>query len=291
MSEKNVKDSSLKITYNENDEQIYPITCIKAVEGLNDTLNVIDNKIITNNLNAFDAINDIKKDVDYLKNNQYDDTYLKNKVNEIENSIKEIDTVIKSLKVSVDNLLKMDHDRYNLHLIKNEDNYYTVIENFSQDLLDDNRYRLVFMKKSRRSTTGKSWTVPMFNDKDIENKYYYDNNKALLNPTKAFWPITSYKQQLWNGKYSIKDLPCVSIIKDKSLLGKKMFPHYKSENDKTILYKGDQSYIFKNSNNKKLKIGFAIFKKNENEKWIRVSNIAEIELYAYDINKYLINMI
>ena len=141
---------------------------------------------------------------------------------------------------------------------KNKNGYYTVIENFDKELLNSDTYRIVFMKKSRRNTTGKTWAVPMFNDKDVENRYYYDSNYSLLTPTKAYWNVTNYKQLLWNGEYNIKDLPCLSIEKDNSKLGNKLFPHKNTQSSNPniispiLTHNSDQSYRFKNSNNKKI---------------------------------------
>lgn len=285
-----MSENKIKKTYDENDEQVYAETSIDAVVGLKESLKEIKDviKYIENDTN--EELDVIKKEIENIKNTsnkEYDDTEIKNKLLNLENSIFLLNDEIVSLKTEIDNLKKEKNvEHYNIHLIKNKDKYYTVIENFDNKLLDDSKYRIVFMKKSRHANKGKRWTIPMFNDKSEDNYYLYDKNKTLLNPNKAYWKIKEYKQALWNGSYNIKDLPCLNIEKDESKYGKKYFPIVTN----SITYKNDQSYIFRNSRNKKIKIGFAIFKLNNN-KWERVSNISEMELYAYDTNKYIVNMI
>lgn len=290
------KDIKIKKTYDENDEQVYPITSVEAVDGLSDELSSLKKSIKSVENDTSTKIKKLENDIIELKNSKYNDSELRNRIILLEEDVSSIKDEISSLKEDMKYLKKINNIWYNIHLIKNKNGYYTVIENFDKELLNSDTYRIVFMKKSRRNTTGKTWTVPMFNDKDIENKYYYDSKYSLLTPTKAYWNVTGYKQLLWNGEYNIKDLPCLSIEKDNSKLGNKLFPHKNTQTTNPniispiLTHTSDQSYRFKNSNNKKIKIGFAIYKLN-GTKWERVSNIAEMELYAYNINKYIVNMI
>lgn len=287
----NMSEINIKKTYDENDEQVYAETSIDAVVGLKESLEEIKGVVINVEEDINKEIDNIKKELNSFK--EYDDTEIQSKLLKMEKTISSLNIEITSLKSEID-LLKQENknEHYNIHLIKNKDKYYTVIENFDNKLIDDSRYRIVFMKKSRHANKGKRWTIPMFNDKSEDNYYLYDKNKTLLNPNKAYWGIKEYKQALWNGSYNIKDLPCLNIEKDESKYGKKYFPLIETDKITPIInrYKTDQSYIFKNSHNKKIKIGFAIFKLN-NGKWERISNISEIELYAYDNNKYIANMI
>jgi hypothetical protein len=298
-----MSEINIKKTYDENDEQVYAETSIDAVVGLKESLEEIKEVIITIEGDTNEELDIIKKEIEDIKNEsnkEYDDTEIQNKLLEMEKIVSSLNSEIKSLRTEIDLIKKEKNvEHYNIHLIKNKDKYYTVIENFDNKLLDDSKYRIVFMKKSRHANKGKRWTVPMFNDKSEDNYYLYDENKTLLTPNKAYWGIKDYKQALWNGNYNIKDLPCLNIQKDSSKFGKKTFSILTKENTYNpnliypipiITYTTDQSYIFKNSSNKKIKIGFAIFKLNNN-KWERISNISEMELYAYDINKYIVNMI
>ena len=115
----------------------------------------------------------------------------------------------------------------------------------------------------------------MFNKKSNKNDYYYNNGKALSIPL-GDWSITSSSTK----NPSIKDLPCIAMRNKKNLRQFKYIPFW---SDGVLNYITNKTYIFKNSSNKKLHIGYAIFKYDEiNNKWIRVSNVAKIALYAYD---------
>lgn len=281
-------ESSIEIknTYDINENQIYARTSIDAIEGLKDELSNRD-AIISALLNE---IIEIKKEIEKIKETSYHDVSINNKISTLESNFLQLDssmikinTDIYELKGKINNV----NDSYNIHLVKQNGLYNIVIENFNENLLSSD-YRMVFMKKSRHSKKGKRWTIPMFNDQDISNYYYYNDNGELLTPNKAYWNIKTNKDEIWLGEYSINDLPCLSMKKDNSSFGKKLFV-LRDEDNMNISYKMDQTYVFKNSKNKKINIGFAIFKLVDS-KWVRISNITEMELYAYNTNKFIINL-
>lgn len=281
-------ESSIEIknTYDINENQIYARTSIDAIEGLKVELSNRDASISA----LLNEIIEIKKEIEKIKETSYHDVSINNKISTLESNILQLDssmikinTDIYELKGKINNV----NDSYNIHLVKQNGLYNIVIENFNENLLSSD-YRMVFMKKSRHSKKGKRWTIPMFNDQDISNYYYYNDNGELLTPNKAYWNIKTNKDEIWLGEYSINDLPCLSMKKDNSSFGKKLFV-LRDEDNMNISYKMDQTYVFKNSKNKKINIGFAIFKLVDS-KWVRISNITEMELYAYNTNKFIINL-
>lgn len=287
-----MSDSSinLKQAYNEENEAIYVKTSIEGVEGLQNKLDLIDSSIVSSNYEINNIIN-ITATKEELTSNI---NSLSNKIQQLENENKVLVTSLNSMgelltqiQNEIRELHKEDKENFNIHLEKNGDKHCVVIENFKDKLKDVNNYRMVFMKKSRHKKKGSYWTVPMFDDKNDNNLYFYDKNKTLLENNKAYWEIISKRQNLWNDKWNIEDLPCVSIAISKNNFAEKLYPFY---DNKDIKYKKDQTYIFKNNDNKKLRFGFAIYKK-VNDKWERVSNIVEMNLYAYESKKYLINII
>ena len=151
------------------------------------------------------------------------------------------------------------------------------------------------MKQSKKKKCGNEWRVPMFNKNSKYNRYYFDvNNQRLQNP-KGDYPITSQNTEV----LSISELPCVDIKTKKNSRQYKYYPIYYREGE--VEYVRDTTYIFKNSSSKKLHLGYAIFKYDGvKNRWIRVSNIAKVDLYAYEIStdgsgkenkKFFINII
>ena len=179
-------------------------------------------------------------------------------------------------------------EMYSIHLKKKDGEIYTVIENFNEKLKDNSKYRIAFLKKSKKKKSGNEWRVPMFNKNSPKNNYYYNNDEVALSIPLGDWSITGSSTK----NPSINNLPCIAMRSKKNLRQIKYIPISVGGE---IEYITNTTYIFKNSSNKKLHIGYAIFKFDENKnRWDRVSNIAKIDLYAYDIgkkDKFFINII
>ena len=129
------------------------------------------------------------------------------------------------------------------------------------------------MGECQKKGKGNEWRVPFFNMKSAKNAYYA-NGKRL-----GHW----YIKDVATENPSISSLPCLDM---KAKRNSRQYKYYPTINRDEVSYIKDTTYIFKNSSSKKLHLGYAIFKLDTNTgKWNRVSNIAKIDLYAYEISK------
>lgn len=271
----------IKRIYDVEDNLVYPLTSTDAVfdsdgiKSLSEQLSDIDSSI-NELVNSISSVNNTILNLEIYK--------------EVENLQKELSSIKKEVN-------SLSNDYYNIHIKREhknkEDNLYLVIEDYNTILNDTEKYTIAFMKKSKKTGEGNTWRVPLFNKNSKFNKYYFDNEGNDISYQKmGNLEISSFINKL----PKINSLPCIDIKeindtnkKNKNTRKIKLYPYYKDEN-KNIDYHKDITYIFKNSSNKKLHIGYAIFKK-VNNKWIRVSNIAKIDLYAYAKDKFFINII
>lgn len=289
----------IKNIYDIEENIVYPQTSTMAViddingEKLSDKLLTIDEKIM-----------DVKKEINNI-NESITNLNIDEKINQLEIDIEDFKKDFNNttneyynVHIKKENISEKYTDENGKEQIKfKKSKLYFVIENYNTSLNDD-IYTIAFMKKSKKNGKGNCWRVPLFSRTSNLNKYYFISNEdGSYSPIANIGNkgITSVITEL----PSVYDLPCVDIkMRKNDKRVKKMYPYYKSGE---INYREDTTYVFKNNNSKLLHIGYAIFKKvkNENniEKWIRVSNIAQIDLYAYQLSnentkgKFLINII
>lgn len=139
---------------------------------------------------------------------------------------------------------------------------YNIIENFDERLLDTDKYRIVLMTYKRKKGQGFGWRIPMFSP-----RYNADSGEILNEATpcaiawnNTWWPAQSSETLVLNQT---------------------------GANITEVINIGANTDRFARSNSKKIRIGFAIFKKTLDSDgnpvgtwgWQRVSNIAEIMLY------------
>ena len=282
-------------TFNGDGIQVYPLNAIHSVVGLSDKLNEIDSSIndIIEIINTSEELpehlikqlNDISTNILKINDNI---SSINSSINEMNESIDVVTDDVELLNNNYSNVVKKDEaiEMYNIHLkkinnkITKTTNIYTVIENFDSKMENNNNYRIAFMKRSKKKGKGNEWRVPLFNKKSIKNNYYFIGGKQLDNPL-GDWSITGATTL----NPDIASLPCTDMKTKKNARQYKYY-YYPINEGGDLDYIKDTTYIFKNSSSKKIHIGYAIFKFNESKnRWDRVSNIAMIDLYAYEISK------
>ena len=145
---------------------------------------------------------------------------------------------------------------------------YNIIENFDERLRDTDKYRVVLMTFKRKQGQGFGWRIPMFSP-----RYNADSGEILNEYTpcaiawnNTWWPVLSSETLILN-QTGVNITEVINI--------------------------GANTDRFARSNSKKIRIGFAIFKKTLDSDgnpvgtwgWQRVSNIAEIMLYYAEVKK------
>jgi hypothetical protein len=148
---------------------------------------------------------------------------------------------------------------YNIKATKDSNgDLAAIIENYTSALANSNKYRMFLVRWRKGSAKPRyhSWHVPFFSH--AASGY---NNIAEANRS---WPITSNEQVMFatTGDDYTDVLPLLTIQRT----------HY------------DNKYVFKNTRNRKMRFGCAIFKNTGvgTYGWQRVSNIAEFELFLQD---------
>lgn len=138
---------------------------------------------------------------------------------------------------------------------------YNIIENFNERLLDD-QYRIVLMTFKRKSGQGYGWRIPMFSPRYNADTgaIVHEDTPCAIDWNNTWWPVQSSETLTLNQTgMNITDIINIAATGTR----------------------------FQRSNSKKIRIGFAIFKKTLDAEgnnvgtwgWQRVSNIAEIMLY------------
>lgn len=138
---------------------------------------------------------------------------------------------------------------------------YNIIENFNERLLDD-QYRIVLMTFKRKSGQGYGWRIPMFSPRYNADTgvIVHEDTPCAIDWNNTWWPVQSSETLTLNQTgMNITDIINIEATGTR----------------------------FQRSNSKKIRIGFAIFKKTLDAEgnnvgtwgWQRVSNIAEIMLY------------
>lgn len=176
------------------------------------------------------------------------------------------------VKSYVDGLL---NEWYNIFNAKGTDGkIYTVVENISGTIINNgSKYRLVLLKFRKQGKKGRKWGMPMYNY-EMYNLGHAKapSDNAIIEPD-TWWPISSSNMTPW---FSVTGHSLTSVL---SLATRD---------------RGASTYEWKNTRNKKMKVGVAIYKKTSRGEigWQRCSNIAFIELYKNNSSStsYFVNM-
>ena len=281
--------------FNGDGIQVYPLNAINSVIGLEEEIEKINSSIsnILEKINTTEdtpgyiteQLNSLQEEIKKLTQK---DTSIDASINKNIEDIGELYDLSSSLQDYCEYLDKEKENSfewYNIHLKKShktsKNKIIVTIENFDNKLrISNGIYRIALMKQSKKKKCGNEWRVPLFNKNSKYNRYYFDVNNQRLETPKGDYPITSQNTEV----LSISELPCVDIKTKKNSRQYKYYPIYYREGE--VEYVRDTTYIFKNSSSKKLHLGYAIFKYDGVKKrWIRVSNIAKVDLYAYEISK------
>lgn len=176
------------------------------------------------------------------------------------------------VKSYVDGLL---NEWYNIYNAKGTDGkIYTVVENVSGTIINNsNKYRLVLLKFRKQGKKGRKWGMPMYNYEMYNlGRAKAPSDNAIIEAD-TWWPIASSNMTPW---FSVTGHSLTSVL---SLATRD---------------RGAMTYEWKNTRNKKMKVGVAIYKKTSRGEigWQRCSNIAFIELYKNNSSStsYFINM-
>ena len=150
-------------------------------------------------------------------------------------------------------------------------NPYTVIEGVTEadltELADSTTYRLVLMRWRKPVKQSPRWAIPMLPYVDGRDATTINSHIAEVD---TWWPITGKKVEWFSqsGNTMEEILP----------LGRKV-------DDAGI-------YFFKNSRNRVMRLGVAIFRKVADASgagWVRVSNIATVTLFVDSNNQVLLS--
>ena len=176
------------------------------------------------------------------------------------------------VKSYVDGLL---NEWYNIFNAKGTDGkIYTVVENISGTIINNgSKYRLVLLKFRKQGKKGRKWGMPMYNYEMYNlGRAKAPSDNAIIEAD-TWWPISSSNMTPW---FSVTGHSLTSVL---SLATRD---------------RGASTYEWKNTRNKKMKVGVAIYKKTSRGEigWQRCSNIAFIELYKNNSSStsYFVNM-
>lgn len=176
------------------------------------------------------------------------------------------------VKSYVDGLL---NEWYNIFNAKGTDGkIYTVVENVSGSIINNgSKYRLVLLKFRKQGKKGRKWGMPMYNYEMYNlGRAKAPSDNAIIEAD-TWWPISSSNMTPW---FSVTGHSLTSVL---SLATRD---------------RGASTYEWKNTRNKKMKVGVAIYKKTSRGEigWQRCSNIAFIELYKNNSSStsYFVNM-
>lgn len=156
-------------------------------------------------------------------------------------------------------------DWYNLIPAKAQNNgLFAIIENYSSALQDSSKYKMFLLRwrRGRAKPHYHSWHAPFFGNSSTDFN-------AIASADRA-WAITSNKQTFFptTGHTYLDVLPLLKKQRE------------------------DGTYVFKNSHNRKMRFGCAIYKNTGvgTWGWQRVSNIAVIELFIIASGQVLVSI-
>ncbi len=135
---------------------------------------------------------------------------------------------------------------------------YTVIENCRATIINNSTYRLVLLKYRKQKTKGRVWSMPMYPYEFYNQGRSQAPSQNTIAEQNTWWPIASMITP-WFGQTGANYTNVLSL-------------NAKERNGK---------YYWKNTRNKRMKVGVAIFKNTGvgNIGWQRISNIAYVEFY------------
>lgn len=135
---------------------------------------------------------------------------------------------------------------------------YTIIENYSPTIVNNSTYRLVLLKYRKQKTKGRVWSMPMYPYEFYNQGRSQAPSQNTIAEQNTWWPIASMITP-WFGQTGANYTNVLSL-------------NAKERNGK---------YYWKNTRNKRMKVGVAIFKNTGvgNIGWQRISNIAYVEFY------------
>ena len=164
---------------------------------------------------------------------------------------------------------------YNIYNAKNTGgSLYTVVENVNGDITNNgSKYRLVLLKFRKQGKKGRKWGMPMFNYELYNLRLAKAPSDNSIVEADTWWPISASNNTPWFAAtgHSLSSVLSFAV------------------RDRVPL-----TYEWKNTRNKKMKVGVAIYKKTTRGKigWQRCSNIAFIELYKNNTSadSFFVNM-
>ena len=164
---------------------------------------------------------------------------------------------------------------YNIYNAKGTDGkIYTVVENISGSIINNgSKYRLVLLKFRKQGKKGRKWGMPMYNYEMYNLGLAKAPSDNAIIEADTWWPIASSNLTPW---FSVTGHSLTSVLSF------------------ATRDRGSTTYEWKNTRNKKMKVGVAIYKKTTLGEigWQRCSNIAFIELYKNNSSStsYFVNM-
>ncbi len=176
------------------------------------------------------------------------------------------------VKRYVDGLI---NEWYNIYNAKGTDGHiYTIVENLPISITtNSSNYRFVLLKFRKQGKKGRKWGMPMFNYELYNLGFARAPSDNAISEADTWWPISVSNLTPW---FSATGHSLTSVL---SLATRE---------------RGTMTFEWKNTRNKKMKVGVAIYKKTTCGKigWQRCSNIAFIELYKNNTSStsYFINM-
>ena len=176
------------------------------------------------------------------------------------------------VKKYVDGILS---EWYNIYNAKGTDGkIYTVVENISGSIINNgSKYRLVLLKFRKQGKKGRKWGMPMYNYEMYNLGLAKAPSDNAIIEADTWWPIASSNLTPW---FSVTGHSLTSVLSF------------------ATRDRGSTTYEWKNTRNKKMKMGVAIYKKTSLGEigWQRCSNIAFIELYKNNSSStsYFVNM-
>lgn len=151
------------------------------------------------------------------------------------------------------------------------DALYTVIENCRSTIVNNTNYRLVLLKYRKQKSKGRVWSMPMYPYEFYNQGRSQAPSYSTIAEQNTWWPITSMITP-WFGQTGANYKNVISL-------------NSKERNGK---------YYWKNTRNKRMKVGVAIFKFTNigNIGWQRISNIAYVEFYKINnIADYMVDSV
>lgn len=190
--------------------------------------------------------------------------------------------------------------------------FITVIENYdkSKDLGNTEKYRFVLMRLRKGKHQGRRWRIPMFSSVFDKGVTYEDEDgnpiimKMSIAERDTWWKIEGSETPMWNSRFpqvgsdGYFNLPDGYPLRSDEINNDIIKKHIHHDGRdfcyldilplEKCIRRDDNgniiSYKWKNTRNRKMEFGCAIFKNTGRgaHGWQRISNIATLTLYALD---------